>query len=634
MKITNLDKGKAYQLATDAHLEVERTNPFFNDYAEQTVPMDMPATDQNLQLLGHPERFGLNEKMQPQKVSIQDGTYHAQCRQYILSAQRRGNISTSFYINDGSFYSRISGLNLRDIFTQTGDTLTFEGATTEEKIQAAIAYCRTLRTNSDPRLTIFPVLLTDDSDADSVSSYKWLNAFGGYITDEHRRKYNPDYNSQGCDFWGATQRTEIVQGKTITLSPGYYISPFVRARYVLRRVFEHFGYTLQENFFDTTEPFSNMVLLNNVIDPLVNGALRLQDLLPDCTVQDFLSVWRKKFCCEFLTDEAHMTASIVFFGDTMEASPTADLTDRLTAEPVIQYKATKEYQRVVLQSKDTLPSETEDSFDNLKSLITSSDSPVFDSRTGCFRKWNISDPYGGLRPTDDIITTAGIPYNSGDDQEEQKIEIPDRIPELRTPSGLAGMWLYVGDAATRGSKIQTSATDDEEDDEEDDEQASEQTATTPIMLAFTHLTADGRPAGTISPFNMQLADSSLQFNHSRWYVTGVKIFDYALYYNGQYGIFEKFWRERDSLLRNALQEAKMQLLLTQEQKQSLPATAKVTIRGAAFFLNKLKFALGGKDEPQECTLLTTTQTEPASYAKKFVPFLESDFLETLAPYNL
>lgn len=38
MKITNLDKGKAYQLGEDAKLEVERTNPFFNDYGGDDLP--------------------------------------------------------------------------------------------------------------------------------------------------------------------------------------------------------------------------------------------------------------------------------------------------------------------------------------------------------------------------------------------------------------------------------------------------------------------------------------------------------------------------------------------------------------------------------------------------------------------
>ena len=52
MKITNLDKGKTYQLGEGAKLEVERTNPFFNDYGETTTPLDIPASDYNRMILG------------------------------------------------------------------------------------------------------------------------------------------------------------------------------------------------------------------------------------------------------------------------------------------------------------------------------------------------------------------------------------------------------------------------------------------------------------------------------------------------------------------------------------------------------------------------------------------------------
>ena len=55
----NLDKGEAYQLNPDTQLSVERTNPFFNDYGEQTVPCPLPASDHNMRLLDYPTIFGL-----------------------------------------------------------------------------------------------------------------------------------------------------------------------------------------------------------------------------------------------------------------------------------------------------------------------------------------------------------------------------------------------------------------------------------------------------------------------------------------------------------------------------------------------------------------------------------------------
>ena len=631
MKITNLDKGKDYQLRPDTRIEIERTNPFFNDYAEQSVPLEIPASDHNCQLLGHPETFGLNQKQTAQRVSIQDGQFCAQSRQYVLSAQRRGNISTSFYLNDGSFYSQLQNIRLRDIFA--GDVIEFDGATTSEKVQAGIAYCRRLRSGTDPVLTIFPVLLTDDSGQSMGYDYKWLNAFGKEYELGGSTAFNPDDRGTDCDFYNAVARTEYVGGKAVSLSPGYYISPFVRAYYVLERVFSYFGYTLQENFFGTTQPFSSMVLLNSVIDPLVNGVLRLQDLLPDCTVYDFLAVWRRKFCCEFVVDEGAMTASVAFFRDVVDNPPVADLTDRLTAEPVIQYKADKAFQRVVLASKERVPADTSgESYDNLKSLMQATDLFQLDARDGRFykmREISSGGHFAGARIKYTPVSEVAMPYNTGDSQEELKIEIPDMIPELRdvnlsytyttrggqTINGLRllyGKWLYVGNMTTRGSKIQSAGSDED--------QVEDQVQPTPVIMAFTFLTDDGRPAGTISPYNMQLADSSKQFDNQRTPVAGEKIFDYALYYYGTMGIFERFWRHCDTYHRNALQEVRMELLLTQSQKQQLPSTARVTIRGASFFLNKLKFSLGGENKPTESEFLSTALTEPLRKAVRFTAF--------------
>ena len=76
------------------------------------------------------------------------------------------------------------------------------------------------------------------------------------------------------------------------------------------------------------------------------------------------------------------------------------------------------------------------------------------------------------------------------------------------------------------------------------------------------------------------------------------------------GIFEKFYRQYDLLLRNSLQELKVKLLLTQSQKQNLSSYAKIVIRGVSFFFNKLKFTLGGKSEPTESELRTIALTTP------------------------
>ena len=640
MKITNLEKEENYQLHEGTKIEVERTNPFFNDYGEQTTPLDIPASEHNRRLLGYPDIFGHREKMQTAEVSIQDGEYHAQCRQFVLSATRRGSISTSFYINDGSLYSRIQNVKLKDIFQD--DIIQFPGDTIEQRIDNAIQFCRSLRDGTHEKFAIFPVLLTDDSGLDHGFNFKFLNALGkeelrrfyarrdessftapGSIPHEDVTLFITDAAGSQCDFYNATDRVEYVDQIPISLSPGYYISPFVRANYVLKQVFLHFGYTLQPNFFTQTQPFASMVLLNNVIDPLVNGQLKVADLLPDVTVADFLAVFRKKFCCEFTNDEGRRTANIVFLRDIIDSRPIADLSHCLAAEPAIQYKSAKDFKRVVLASGETLDSDATDSCDDIKSLAQNNPAAYLDIFTGAFYKEGFSGNYKVLTK----VAEASMPYNTGEETEERKIEIPDCIPEFRnliykgSVGGYdyeqrMGTWLYAGNSTTLNSKMVITGDDNQEDTQQQGKLAT--------MLAFAYISLGNMPEGTISPYDIHAST----YFPTRTTQNTPKLWDYALYYYGPDGIFERFWRQADTLHRNALQETKMKLLLSQSQKQNLPPWAKVAVRGATFFLNKLKFTLGGKDEPAESELLTARLTTPllqAQYVTDILTRMTTDY---------
>ena len=172
MKITNVETGETLQLTPGTKLSVERTNPFFNGYGEQTVPLDIPASPHNCRILGHPESFGVKRKAIMKNAVIQDGEYYAQCRQAVLSATRHGSISTSFYMSDGSLYSRIGNIKLRDIY---GDERIAAAGST---VASCIAWCKTLVNNTNEDYTIFPVLVTDDSDMDEGWTYKILNNYG------------------------------------------------------------------------------------------------------------------------------------------------------------------------------------------------------------------------------------------------------------------------------------------------------------------------------------------------------------------------------------------------------------------------------------------------------------------------
>lgn len=611
MRITNLEKGEAYNLKPDTKIEVERTNPFFNDYGEQTTPLELPASERNRRLLGFPDSFGRRTKMAAADVAIQDGEYFAQCRQVVLSAQYKGNIATSFYINDGSFYSRIQNVKLKDIFKDEYVQVPHIGSNTP--VQDCIEFCRRLRDNTHEQYGIFPILVTDDSGVDSGFNYKMINAYGkettvktkdvwkwignGYqlVTEPAITAFSPDVSDDGCDFYNAVQRTEYVGEVPITLAPGYYISPFIRANHLLKRIFSHFGYELQDNFFTRTEPFSKMVVVNNVMDAIVNGRIKVADLVPDVTCADFIAVFRKKFCCEFTSDEGRRTAGVIFLKDALAAPPAEDLTRCMVSEPVISYKAEKDYRRITLASADKVDTDISNSYDDIDDMEKANPGAYFNPVDGAFYKQGFSGDY-------EVITKIGEAsqdYNTGEDLGAKEVKIPDLMPEFRqlrhkgTVDGAEvttdfGTYLFVGPYISRNSKMVVAG----EDKETDSESASKQKT----MLAFSYLSS-GRPEGTVSSYDIHDASRP-------------RIFSYALYYHGADGIFERFYRDYDLLLRNSLHEMKARLLLSQSQKQNLPSYAKVVIRGVTFFFNKLKFTLGGKNEPVESELCTVSLMEP------------------------
>ena len=628
MKITNVETGETLQLTPGTKLSVERTNPFFNGYGEQTVPLDIPASPHNCRILGHPESFGVKRKAIMKNAVIQDGEYYAQCRQAVLSATRHGSISTSFYMSDGSLYSRIGNIKLRDIY---GDERIAAAGST---VASCIAWCKTLVNNTNEDYTIFPVLVTDDSDMDEGWTYKILNNYGcmwpvyfppgAESFDDCPTKIGPLYLRTGKTpvFENESDTVEYVDGMTVNLKPGYYISPFVRAVRVLKDVFAHFGYRLLDNFFTQTQPFDKMAIVNNCIDTIVNGYILKADLVPDITCKDFLAVFRKKFCCEFVSNEKDMTVNVVFLKDVLNMAPSADLTHNMTAEPTFSFKSQKDFKRVKLTSEHKVDAESSDSFDSVKEMANSHETAVFCWVDGAFYKRG----WKGFHEVETKVAESSMDYDSGDQEVAEEISIPDLQPEYRilyhvykTDEGEdvkrhLGRFLYIGDYVARHSKLKSTNVVSDSDGTSDD---STKATSSPCILAFTHTDPIhfAGTAGSISAYNHYFGGVGIWAHGSYMNTRGyTKIFDYSLFYWGEDGIFEKFYRPMDLLLRNTLNEVKAKLLLSTHHKMNIPACEKVCIRGEEFLINKLKFTVGGKDEPEETSLLTLTMVDDPSVA--------------------
>ena len=581
MKIRNLTSGKCYQLSTDINLKIERPNPFFNDYGEQSLPISIPDSPYNRELLGlSGMEAGANKPSSLINASIEDGELYIIARQAILSIEGKGDISTSFYMNEGSLYSKLTGISITDIFKDE----TIAGVTT---VDEGIAYMTNLlNTGSNDKFAVFAIEIESDLDKDAYDRTveKYLN----------KTTYNSATSKS--EFVNAVETTEMIDEKKIINPPGYYMTPFVKCNYVLSRLFSHFGYTLNPNLFTTNEQFKGMVLVNNVADAIVNGTILVSQLLPQVKCSDIIDLFRKKFCCEFIPHEIDHTIDIVLLKDILSSSQSTDLSAAVIDNIKIEFPTYKHLHLKAAESIDTGISNP----DNLADIKTKYPTAYFNHINGCFQRHGFEmEAYSAYTGVYEIVVDSNMAYLEDGEMEAYEVEIPEAIP-----SNLRGS-LYVGKGRFLNSKLLPTGTIGQ------DTQTADKTEDMPMMLAFD--------TGTIT--NYYGIDEDWQPK---------RVGDYSLAYNGADGIFEKFYRPLDDILRNSYHSITAKLILNDDQKTNLRPYEKVNIKGCDCIINTLNFNIGRNQEPIESSFFTTSLHAPVASAKTtdaIFPLSDSDTYE-------
>lgn len=605
MKITNTKTGKAYQLKPGTQIEIERPNLFFNEWGEQTTPIELPDTDANRELCGYPDMLGNVQRPRADiECTVQDGHFSQPARQAILGAKRKEYITTTLYLNEGSFLAQVDDTLVSDVFGEE----TIPGVNTVEQ---AIEFCRKLARNEGTyteQFMIFPVLLEGlYSTEDGNTVFRYLNRYGK--TDIAGFWQDTSYvDVEGWDFYNSVDRTEKDGEDTIQVPAGFYISPFIKANYLLQRILQYFGYRLLDNFFTTTLPFTQMVFVNNCCDTLVNGRIRLSDIVPDCTCGDILNVFRKKFCCEFITDEVSKTATIVLMNEVLNSDSQADLTKYMTGYP--SGESPESYKRITIQSEK----ESEEEIDNpetLGAMLANYKYLYYDIVRNAYFRRAIKMTHQGTGTffpsyVSEYVSSSTQAYNSGDNLEEEEIKVPDKQlcyrkalanASAEPPTVQPFEALYIGGGKFSNSNLLPATGEAEEGGTEDTSSDNENTSP---MLAFGYHRF-GYPHGTVG-------------NTIYTFYSNERLWEYTLCYTGTDGIFERFYRRMDELYRNSLLNVIVSLLLPDTLKQSLPSYLPITLQGQRLIPNILHFSLGGKEEPVESTFYTMRLYEPVSKA--------------------
>ena len=578
MKIIH-PSGESYDLFPNTEIELTRYNPFFNDLGEQSIPISLPSTPKNLELLSHPHRG--DGKMKPIKrldAQIETSTFVIKARQAILSARNKGNIETSFYLNQGAFYEKIKDISLQEIFKEK--SIVFSN------MDETLNFMHSLIVNTDHRFACHQVL-TDN-----------------YILNEFSDKQADGFAS----FRKEKETTETINDKQITVPRGFYITPFPKVKHLLQEVLAYFGYTLSPSFLDSM-PFSNMCLLNDNIDTIVNNRIDYVDIVPNIMVSTFLDLIRK-FNMEIIPDELSKTIRIVNFDDMLTSPIETDLTYNIVSDITFDYSG--EYKQLKLSSEHLrIPSEIF-GFNWFSSPVTIATKQEIE--TVPLSQIVRSFPTAYIRYEDNAVIREGVfgdklitevvgnlsnSYYDGGVLPAEEITFPDIIPDvfslLFDNRYVFMTYPYVGRGRALHSTIIMS--------DETQDQALDAGELKP-MLCFSYKDDYYKhDIGTLSNYD--------------W--TGLKLWDYSLAYNGANGIFEKFWRGRDSLMRNAMIAIEAELVLSESQKYSLSTLRRVNIKGQPYLISELKYVPGNPD-PQPCLLYSTKHQEPILSARA-----ESDY---------
>lgn len=605
MKITNTKTGEAYQLTPGTQLEIERPNLFFNEYGEQSLPVDLPDTDRNRRLCGYANLIAGTKKPEANlECSIEHGGFFSIARQAILSAKAKEGISTSFYLNEGAFLSKLKDVSLKDVF---GD----ETVPDVEGVDACIAFCRGLLDNSHPQFALFPVYVDDgsfglraDLDLEEVSltplnKIEWLNdnGFGDGASDQ----LHPD-------FWFAWPRTIKKDGNEIQVPAGCYITPFIRANYLLERIFQHFGYDLQPHFFLRTAPFMDMVFLNNTCDTLLNGRIRLADLVPDCTCNTVLDVFRHSFLCEFVPDESAGIVYLKLFNEVLDEQPAATLDGLVDGNVEIEYP--EAYREIVLKYEQTLSAgNNPEQMEGAGAVLKAYPDARLDAFAGFFAIYG----YNGLNVTENgstiayekkVVSASSTPYNAGSGLEQEEITIPGMQPEFRNEKGEVDTTgcLCVGASRWLNSTLLDYA---QEVPEGGDRMAQSEDNELPPMLAFCCPDPKTWPSGTVSYAYWKVNESGFPWQ---------ELLPHSLLPNGSRGLFETFYRRYDDILRNSFHLLRVSLLMDDRLKLEMDAFSPLSLQGQTVLPDILHYTLGKGNNPQECQFRTIRLYDPQSHA--------------------
>lgn len=615
---TNLD------LFPSTVIALTRTNPVFEEGGSAALSVTLPLSPTNRKVLNFPERLESADIGTLHPCEVSDGPMRKSCQLKILSVATDG-IAVSLGFDESDLYARWQDTSLRDI---PGLPTSVSYGTLDQLITYMNQLYRHKSSDfAQSPFRVFPVAVEfEEPDEDVIGKLPNATIINEVYEDASSKE---TFDNQGYVLYSARRSVYVGDPSDdnpsyVTVPKGYGISPFLRVCKFLRLLFQCYDYDLETNVFDTDPQLRELCILNNTADTIVTGSIDYRDLLPDCTVNDFLQSLRAHFGAVFCVDSQSKTVRLSLIRDLLAQSQVCDLTPKQASRYSIQYNEPK---RLVLQS-NTGYTLTDTNADSYKDFLAN-----YKNKLDVFR--------GFLYPTQSILyfypftgqffknqfqckiqkffSSIYYDWDTQEDYETEVISGSDKLvgmysqPFLNVIQGdysnsdaVKKTYFYalpVYDCGTRNAHTHIKDTMAALDDE---------SLTRETELAFCFCLGDLRsiaddvPMGIYygSPFPYQLDGSNFMDKDGN-------IFRYSLANVGTDGCYNRFWRDYDNMLRNSNRDVDLDIDLSLPDYSKMDLTELFHLNGVVMLMTDVNVNLPfGPHQVMSASFRTLTPRSP------------------------
>lgn len=447
MKLT-VEKGEL-KLPEGFSFEIEKNSAFFSDEGTASLGVTIPATQEDLRMLGFPARVARSSRfVNLFPAMISSGIFQKK-GQLAVTSVTGNSISCAVALEDSDFYSQFKDKDIKELFSEV--TLTTYSTPSAWYSWLFKVYSGTVSSE----FRVIPVAVAYDE------------ASGSYQVN------NEPVDDDSSGVWPLAHEARVVieSGENVSVPEGYGIAPFFKLYEFIEKIFTLCGYTISKDCFRDNPDLNSLILLHNCSDVICKGFINYGDLVPSGKVSEILEWLLLKFHAQIVVYPERKEVDIVLMNDILAAGFDLDLTGKLLEKASLNFQSSS---RVILSPDTSLEgaapvAETEeDMIAKYGELVEFDEASNFYDDISCFALRLSEGRYFEARLSLINQKSKLVPvgsnyfkYDKKNSEGSEEFAPADLIPPMVRQGGV--LMPYIGDRKHRNTCYNGSEIDEEQD---------------------------------------------------------------------------------------------------------------------------------------------------------------------------